>query len=56
MEIGLGHWEMSAAAFWSLTLNEYTARLDGWMEKHSIDQQPDMTRARLEELKRRYPD
>lgn len=57
MQLALGHWSMAPDAFWAMTFNEYLARLDGYLEKHGLKSKGTrMTRARLDELKRLYPD
>jgi hypothetical protein len=56
MELGLGHWMMAADDLWRLTVNEYLAKLDGYMEANGFNAPERMTASRLDELKQLYPD
>lgn len=59
MEIGLGHLRLTPAAFWAMTMREYDAAQRGYLQSRGVDMSKrggGMTRARLDELKRLYPD
>lgn len=57
MRFGLGHLRHSPREFWSMTLIEYDAALAGYLESKGVKAGPaGMTRKRIDELKRLYPD
>ena len=37
MKVGLGHLGLSPAEFWSMTLVEFFAAIDGYMERKGVD-------------------
>lgn len=55
MEIGLGHIRLSPREFWAMSLPEWRAAFDGYLESIGAKRTGDdeyMTRAELEELER----
>ena len=58
MEIGLGVLGRSSAGFWSMTMPELTAALDGWIEARGQRRPAGRAplREEIEEMMRRFPD
>lgn len=56
MEICLGMIGMSPEDFWSSSIKEVYAAIDGFMEFHGAKSEQPMARTRLEEMMELYPD
>ncbi|NWH09206.1 MAG: phage tail assembly chaperone [Alphaproteobacteria bacterium] len=56
MEVGLGLMGLSPGEFWRMSLAEWTACHDGFLERHGQRAKSPLTRPELEELMRRFPD
>ncbi|PLX36995.1 MAG: phage tail assembly chaperone [Hyphomicrobiales bacterium] len=57
MEVGMGVLSLAPDVFWRMTLAEFNAAVAGYMERNgSKPQGGGMTRDRLKELMKRYPD
>jgi uncharacterized phage protein (TIGR02216 family) len=58
MELGLGAMGLALRDFWSMTMPEFRAALDGWMEARGGRNRPSaaITRAELDDMMRRFPD
>jgi uncharacterized phage protein (TIGR02216 family) len=57
MELGLGHMGMTPDQFWSLTMPEFRAKLDGFKEFHGIkpkDATPSV--AAIHDMMQHFPD
>lgn len=52
----MGMMGLSPAEFWSQSYTEWAARLEGFLEFHGRGNPAPMSRARLSELMKRYPD
>lgn len=56
MEIGLGHLRYPGPAFWALSLKEWLAAVDGYMESIGVEQAEPFSRDDLAALMEEYPD
>lgn len=50
MSIGLGHLRMPPAVFWSMTLPEFFAAMDGYLEAKGVKRKPLITKTESDAL------
>ena len=56
MELALGGLGWTPDTFWSATLPELFAAINGWNNMHGDPEQDSMNREELEEMMKRFPD
>jgi uncharacterized phage protein (TIGR02216 family) len=56
MEFGLGVMRWPEPVFWRTSMAAFNAAVAGYRKSQGIGATPGMTRARMEDLKRQFPD